>query len=200
MFSSYPSHDTSFLHRYFWSRPDEDLPRALRIVNCQSSMHQGDLCPATDSDCQHINTVLAGNPHTPAAVLDHLAFCVENLSILQRVADNPATGIETLKRLACHECPQVRVAVAENGNVDIEILAMLVKDSEVDVRFTLAESHQLPQSILEQLCRDDNPYVAHRALRTRTRLSGQPPSGRSADVEPMPWSGRKRTRRAMRSS
>ena len=40
-----------------------------------------------------------------------------------------------------------------------------------DVRFGLADNSRMPICILEQLAQDENPYVAHRASLTLSRLA-----------------------------
>ncbi len=62
------------------------------------------------------------------------------------------------------------LSVAETVNESDDTLWLLVEDSNPDVRFCLAENYDLNQSILVALSDDENPYVAHRAQQTLTRL------------------------------
>jgi hypothetical protein len=62
------------------------------------------------------------------------------------------------------------LSVAETANESGDVLWLLVGDSNPDVRFCMAENYNLNQSILIALSNDENPYVAHRAHQTLTRL------------------------------
>lgn len=176
---SRPSYDTSFAEQFQWSEPDRDLGIVRSIL---AGHYEGKACPAEQVENYHVLRLLAGNPVTPAEVLDHLAICVSDVRILERVATNPKSSTKALTMLARHNCNDIRSAVAENSNADIEIITLLAQDGHIDVRYRLAESHDLPGEILESLCEDENPYVANRAQMTRTRvLVSRMPSGITED-------------------
>lgn len=163
-------YDTSFAYAFQWTRPEEDLKKALEILTALvDDQHDLKNCPAGNPDYHPINKVLASNPSTPAQVLAHIAQCVSCPQVLERIAGHPNTSAETLKLLAASEYYEVRSAVAENSTADIEILYMLAKDEHADVRFAIAENPNVPAAILQELVNDENPYVAYRAQVTLTR-------------------------------
>ncbi|MFX9688500.1 hypothetical protein ABTO93_20100, partial [Acinetobacter baumannii] len=41
-----------------------------------------------------------------------------------------------------------------------------------DVRFAIAENHNADEEVLRMLTEDENPYVAHRAVKTLQRIEG----------------------------
>lgn len=71
------------------------------------------------------------------------------------------------------------LSVAEEANASDDILWLLVEDPNPDVRFCLAENYSIDAAMLELLREDENPYVAHRAQQTLTRL--QSPAGKVVD-------------------
>jgi hypothetical protein len=175
-------YDTSFVHTYNWRSPDRDITIALQIITgCREE------CPASSESNQDVSSVLAANPETPSAVLNHLAVCCKHIRILETIAGNCSTALETLQRLARHEASEVRRAVAENAKLDDKLLDELLSDSHIDVRYTLAENHSLPVEVLKVLCEDDNPYVASRADRTLKRVLEQlQQRGQSAQLPQRP--------------
>lgn len=169
-----PPYDTSFAYSYNWGSPKTDLKAALEIINSRKNEHEeSGCCPATMDEYHLVCCLLAGNPHCPKEVLEHISECVTSDRILERVASNPNTSVETLRRLALTGSAEVRSAVAENVNADAETIELLVNDENIDVRFQLAENHQLPEEILSQLSFDENPYVAYRAQLTRAHMNPQ---------------------------
>jgi hypothetical protein len=177
--------DLSFIYSYNWCSPEEDIQKALEIIywNHSGAVDEDRQCPAVHDDYRHVILALAANPQTPATVLEHIANCVDCPRILEKVANNSATGDGTLRRLAEHEHSEVRRAVAENSLLDEGTLNKLVQDVSTDVRYTLAENHLLPVALLIQLSNDENPYVAYRAettLRRVTELGGHNITGDSS--------------------
>jgi hypothetical protein len=158
--------DTSFIHTYNWQSPETDIDKALDIIT-STEAHDSASCPAARGDYSHISYTLAGHPETPAEVLEHLALCTTHPKILERIAANTNAGKQTLKRLAKDGRSEIRQAVAENSKIDREIIELLVRDEHSDVRYALAENSNLPAEVLLVLISDENPYVAHRAERTR---------------------------------
>lgn len=103
-----------------------------------------------------------------------------------------STSLELLESLAQSSCPKVRARVAENQSSSHDLLELLSNDSDadvriavgrnpeaptlvhwtlafdehLDVRFSLAENAQTDLLILIWLTGDENPYIAHRAMRT----------------------------------
>ncbi|HEY9791695.1 MAG TPA: hypothetical protein V6D22_14925 [Candidatus Obscuribacterales bacterium] len=159
--------DTSFIHTYNWQSPETDIHKALDIITFTQA-HPPATCPAARGDYSHISYTLAGHPETPAEVLEHLALCINHPKILERIATNANATKQTLKRLATDGRSEIRQAVAENSKIDLEIIELLVRDQHTDVRYALAENNNLPAEALLVLSSDENPYVAHRAERTRT--------------------------------
>ncbi len=112
---------------------------------------------------------LASNPETSPESLKRLAsHKCEHL--VSRVAEHPNTPLETLETLAQHKHPDVRAAIADNVNTPPSLLMNLARDSDIQVRYSLAENHNIPISVISFLLEDDNPYVAARAGKTLNRL------------------------------
>jgi len=59
-----------------------------------------------------------------------------------------------------------------------QVLWLLVGDESVDVRYQLAENCNLPHVIIETLTKDDNAYVAYRAIMSLKRLQSRGVTGR----------------------
>ena len=167
-------YDTSFAYAYVWSSPEQDLSKALEILQCPLLDHQSTAsCPAGSDDYHEVKTLLASNPDTPTQVLDHLSEYSSHPQILERLAGNPQTSGATLKRLSQSTANEVRAAVADNTNADEDTIKALARDEHIDVRFRLAENPNLATEILDQLAHDDNPYVAYRAQMTLVRVTSQ---------------------------
>lgn len=170
MYSSAKNHELSFAYSYQWSKPDRDLPAAMKILTCPAlgSNTQFCQCAKEQSRSSRISCALAANPQTPPMVLDHLVNCGIPF-VLVRIAENPRSAAQTLRKLAGNESVSVRTALAENYDAPADVHRSLAHDECVDVRFAVAENANLPPDILEILARDDNPYIAHRAQTTLTR-------------------------------
>lgn len=93
-----------------------------------------------------------------------------DIDLLERIADDPRTTIETLIRLAAHPSAMVRMSVTENEHVPLSTLIVLANDECADVRFRVAENPQIDVCVLEMLVGDLNPYVSWRALSTLRRI------------------------------
>lgn len=92
-----------------------------------------------------------------------------------------------LEWLVVHPSPEVRIAIADNGSdLPIDLLRTLLSDNSADVRFAMAENHNLPIEIIDALCDDENPYVAHRANRTKDRLQRENNASNNRSVRSFP--------------
>jgi len=115
---------------------------------------------------------LASNLDSDPGVLHRLGR-QGNASVQQRVAENRNTDSETLDLLAQHHSPDVRSAVAQNTNTPLSTALTLAADVSVDVRYAMAENPWTSIALLEILVEDENPYVQHRARRTRALLKAE---------------------------
>jgi hypothetical protein len=187
-------YDTSFAYAFNWSQPEQDLEKALQILNAKfDAQHDSNGCPAASDEYWAVTILLVSNPYTPSQVLEHIAHCAQCPKVLERVAGHPNVNAETLKRLADCKHDDVRSAVAENLNVDETTLELLLKDDSTDVRFALAENPNIPMPILQELSNDDNPYVAHRAQVTVMKTGSTPALVKEMTPQPQQL----RQRRAM---
>ena len=118
----------------------------------------------------HVRYVMAGNPHTSAAILERLS-AESATNIRARVAENPNTPINVLRTLAKDSSADVRLGVAENPSTPPAVLEELAKDPDDDVRLGLAGNPRIPVHILQKLSADENLYVVDCANKT---LSGLP--------------------------
>jgi hypothetical protein len=136
---------------------------AVPTLTCQSFYSE-------DIDVRSILYLLANNPTTPPALLDHIAASY-TVAVSEAVAMNENTSRTTLCCLSNHDSPIVRAAVTENRYAPIEILSQLSEDEHPDVRFAMAENPDLPKVLLAKLATDENPFVASRANTTLERLT-----------------------------
>lgn len=113
--------------------------------------------------------VFAGNSLTPVDVLVDLA-CDKSVAIRRRVAENPRTPIEVLQQLSRDADCEVRVGVCDNHTTPPGLLLLLAMGDDADVRYAIAENANAPAQILCLLTRDENPYIAERAIRTMALL------------------------------
>lgn len=173
--------ELAFSYYFTWGYPDY-VREAFQILVARSNGTAKPLNPQKDlswrelrvlleeADSSRVRHIVAGNPNTPAAVLDFLSK-VQDFSVVERVAENNRAHAATLARLALHEQVSVRLALCENTATPEAVLRQLTADSNPDVRYRLAESTLVPDSILEILSRDENPYVSGRAHRTLSSKS-----------------------------
>ena len=112
---------------------------------------------------------LAGNLCISHGLLDELSQSADP-RVRARVAENPNTAPHTLLRLSRDKSAEVRNSVASNQKLPAMALRQLAEDSSADVRYAIAEDSRAPHEILRMLTGDENPYVAHRALNTLSRL------------------------------
>jgi hypothetical protein len=117
----------------------------------------------------HVLWLVAVHPESPGAVLDMISR-QDSGAYAERVAENPNTWPSTLKRLAAHALPSVRIAVAQNSNTPVDACSSLAADEHLDVRYAMAACPDLDLQTLELLLEDDNCYVAARAKRTIARM------------------------------
>ncbi len=92
------------------------------------------------------------------------------IGLLERLAEDPSTNIETILVLSIHPEPTVRAAVAENPKAPTSVLLALAADEHPDVRFRLAENPNIETAVLKMLVNDENPYISWRALNTLRRI------------------------------
>lgn len=170
-FSSADSNDLAFARSYQWSEPVHDLQIAMQILTCPNigCECEEDPCAQSESEFDRVRCALASHPCTPPSVLAHLVNC-DIPFILERIAENPNTDMDTLRRLSRHERAAVRAAVAENTDAHSDVLRALASDESIDVRYSLADNANVPSDILQLLTADENPYVAYRAQTTIARM------------------------------
>ncbi len=123
----------------------------------------------TDGQAAQAKSRLASDPNTSSEVLRKLAE-TDQPQVLERVAENPQTAPDTLEELSNHESAEVRSAVTENKNTRPDTLQKLAADENPDVRYRLAENAQTPPPLLDTLVEDDNPFVVARARETQDHL------------------------------
>jgi len=101
---------------------------------------------------------------TPPSDLGALAETSVDLALL--VAENPATPVDVLKKLAKHQSSEVRRRVATHGSLTADLQEMLASDPDVEVRVSLVENRP-PYD------RDSETFLAHvpRAPSVLLRLS-----------------------------
>lgn len=109
--------------------------------------------------------IRAGRLSTPIEVLERLAQAPCS-KIRARVAENCSSPPQVLERLSRDQNIDVRIAVGWNPKTPPSILWKLALDCHVDVRFSLADNANTASMILIWLSEDENPYIAHRALKT----------------------------------
>lgn len=112
--------------------------------------------------------ILAGNPHLSEITLDELSRSTD-LQVRARVAENRNTPLRTLLRLATDVDVEVRQSILFNPSVTVSLLTHLAGDVHADVRYAVAENALIPE-VLQKLTKDENPYVADRAMRSLSRL------------------------------
>jgi hypothetical protein len=169
----------SFTYYFNWGYPDYIKHAFSILINLQANSSHSKV----ESECSwlqlrqlmdeaettRIKYLVAGNPNTPASVLDYLSKNSQ-AKVLEHIALNPRTHLITLKRLAEHENSDVRVAISYNINVSPELLLQLTHDINPDVRYAVAEKSDAPIYLLEELSSDENPYVSLRATKTLQQL------------------------------
>ncbi len=112
--------------------------------------------------------ICAGCERTPVNILVRLA-CDNSTKVRRRVAENPKTPITVLVMLASDRDKDVRVGVCDNWSTPAGLLFLLAGEDCADVRYAIADNSHVPRQILTVLARDENPYVAERAMRTMAR-------------------------------
>ena len=119
----------------------------------------------TLNNFDQIDYVLAGNPNTPAVVLERLAFNRQT-KVRRHIAENRCTPPAVLSVLAGDLEVEVVTAVAMHPAISRELRTELALHHSIDVRYAVAENPETRASILFMLAEDDNPYVRERALQT----------------------------------
>jgi hypothetical protein len=157
---TWPEHIETPLRRLLWTW----LAEANEVENPDSSLTR-----MSDYVAMHVLWLVAVHPESPGAVLDMISR-QDSGAYAERVAENPNTWPSTLKRLAAHALPSVRIAVAQNSNTPVDACSSLAADEHLDVRYAMAACPDLDLQTLELLLEDDNCYVAARAKRTIARM------------------------------
>jgi chemotaxis family two-component system response regulator Rcp1 len=154
---------------YYLGKPvtAEKLNTLLKAINDLKTI--GPSKQVLSGEDAHVRYVMAGNPHTSAAILTALA-AEPNAHIRMRVAENPHTPGELLHKLAADEDLEVRLGVAENPNAPVALLESLASDTNEDVRLGIASNPRIPAHILKRLSTDDQPHVAGEAASTLSKL------------------------------
>ncbi len=116
---------------------------------------------------------LANAPTTSTEVLEILSHC-DVVSVVEAVAANRATSVDTLAWLLKHPAPEVRIGLIDNPVLPYSIQKRLIFDPDADVRYALAENHNIVRQVLETLLNDENPFVVARAQKTLVRLDTKP--------------------------
>lgn len=165
-----PKSDISYIFRFNW-RSLQQLREAVTLFLSARlhSVSERARKAVSETGCNRLKAMIASNPDTPADMLEYLIH-VSPIAVLERVAENLNASSQTLWQLAQHECFEVRVAVAENANCPAACLEMLIDDECVDVRFRIAENPSAPIPVLYKALKDENPYVAHRARKTLSKI------------------------------
>jgi hypothetical protein len=112
--------------------------------------------------------ITAGAEQTAPHELIRLARSAAGI-VRRRVAENPRTPLIALIKLAYDRDPDVRIGICDNSSTPPGLLMLLAGNNCVDVRYAIAENSKTPCQILRLLSRDENPYVADRAMRTLDR-------------------------------
>jgi hypothetical protein len=100
-------YDTSFAYAFSWSQPEQDLQKALDILNATADgQHDDGDCPAGKSENHPIDKLLASNPSTPTQVLGHMARCVSCPKVLERVAGHPKCGWRNIEEIGRFGAPR----------------------------------------------------------------------------------------------
>ncbi|HEY9871599.1 MAG TPA: hypothetical protein V6D08_20750 [Candidatus Obscuribacterales bacterium] len=109
--------------------------------------------------------VTAGDESADTEVLMSLSTHPD-LRIRQRVAENPKAPTQALDLLCADPSVEVRCALASNAHISRHVAVRLVNDGDATVRYACAENNLLDEELLLELAEDENPYVAHRAMKT----------------------------------
>lgn len=91
-----------------------------------------------------------------------------------RVAENPNSPIDVLRKLAGDLNHDVRIAVAANPACEPILRFNLANDADVVVRHGLAQNIDTPRSLLLELSSDENGWVRGEALKTLQILDSRP--------------------------
>ena len=82
----------------------------------------------------------------------------------EKIALNPKTDPETLKKLVKHPNPLVRVALGLNPNTPTEILEQLSNDKDAEIRQSVAMNENCSEELLLKLVKDSNVDVRKSVL------------------------------------
>lgn len=123
--------------------------------------------------------MMASSPYATTALLEELSNSIDE-KIRARVAEHRNTSLRALFKLVQDVSVDVRLSTAYNPNANSTLLWQLADDASADVRYSVAENALVPIEILRKLSLDENPYVAHRALRTLDRLRSSEQNAKAA--------------------
>lgn len=107
----------------------------------------------------HVKMAAARNPNTPSAALGLL----EQGPARAALAQNPATPLQVLRKLACDGDLDIRRGLAENPACPADILFKLGQNQDLTVLKALAENPNAPSELLEDLATRGNASLC-RAL------------------------------------
>jgi hypothetical protein len=110
--------------------------------------------------------VQAANSTSDTELLRDLLLSSNDREVRLRLAENPASPVDVLVRLAKDPDPEVRAFVACNKSAPKHIVERLARDEHDDVRLFMAGDPHLPLKILQELSVDPNPYVGDCAQKT----------------------------------
>jgi hypothetical protein len=127
-----------------WTQFDPAFIRALPNLTLKPSRLQELTEVRTDREDQ-LHAAIAGNPHTPASVLETLAQGSPDLAVA--VAGNPACPEDLLNRLARRHQITIRRAVAASPNCPVEVMELLVDDPDPGVRSSIRDHPRCPEEL-----------------------------------------------------
>src|SRR6185437_15497683 len=118
----------AYSYHFTWGYPDYmrealklvtesgGICETLGIADCTKDLTYRQLrAIIEEADSSKTRRMIAGNPDSPACVLNFLATD-RDVEVLRRVAENTNAHASTLARLAVHEDEGVRMGVSENAN------------------------------------------------------------------------------------
>lgn len=109
--------------------------------------------------------IQAGNELTTKKLLRKLSNS-QDCKVRLRLAENPASPVDTLVRLAKDPNAEIRASVASNPATPKDIVRTLANDENDDVRLSMASDPHQSLEILAELGNDRNPYIRICASKT----------------------------------
>lgn len=118
-----------------------------------------------------ISYLIAGNPNTPARVLEKLARD-SDATVRRHVAENAACPESILERLCIDSNSEVRVTALSRSNYPRGRMDELLESNDLDALYMIAESYDSDDMTIHILVRHPNPYISRRALKTIAKKMG----------------------------